>query len=120
MHPPWPRFLHPNPRVAQAALRHALENPAHPVHRTWKVKIGLVVFYPPELHLIGFEAGNKKRRVSGFWDQRSHRTLRRKMEISRGVNDVGGIQQKHGVELALLHLLLHLADLASVPVRLQP
>ena len=41
------------------------------------------------------------------------------MKISHGVNDVGRIQQEQRVELALFHLLLHLSNLAPVPVRLQ-
>src|SRR6476661_6473794 len=42
------------------------------------------------------------------------------MKISRGVNDIGRIQQKHRVELARLRLRLNLGNLAAIPIRLQP
>ena len=41
------------------------------------------------------------------------------MEISNCVDDIGGIQQKQRVDFPLSHLLLHLLDLAAIPLRLQ-
>ena len=94
----------------------ALEYPLHPVHWAGIIEVDLDILDPPELYLVGFEAGHEQRWLALRRDQHRQRALGGQVKISGGVHHVVRVQQHQSIEIALSHFGLHLLDLALVPL----
>src|SRR5579871_4384387 len=103
----------------KATMSYAFRDPAHPVHGPGVVEVRFVIFYPPQLDLIGFQLRNEQRRVARFGNKGGQGAFGGEVKITGGVDDIDRMQQKQRVESTLVELALYLCDFAPIPIRLQ-
>src|SRR5262249_3814041 len=108
-------LLNANAPATEATLANPFKNPAHPVHRTRRIKVSLAIFHPPEFHLIGLQPRYEESGIARLWDYRRRWPFCREVKISCRVNDVGCMKQDERIEVALFHFLPHLTNLPLVP-----